>query len=252
MEAANFEEHGVHCRGKLISCEIRQVPQQLGTCEHADDNNNTGRRCNYPTLFIQFLLTTHMDVWYLTPQHPSELLYMDESHDTDTKSFHLKLSHSEYLSYTPFYRIIKRNLNNWGGATFSTSVNIDSVIRGVRDSALTKRGTQNLEMSVGLTFKIECILDGRRQELSSRLNVGMVPASKTSIMQLPERMEIDEDQCLNDDCPICYAQLGKEGERIVCMPCSHMFHGDCITTWLDRSHYCPICRYDMPTTTTKV
>ncbi|XP_060185786.1 uncharacterized protein LOC132615241 [Lycium barbarum] len=180
---------------------------------------------------------------------------MDQSHETSTKSFHLELCPSVYASYDVFYCLLEGNLNNRGGETFNNRVDIDGMIRKIHYLVKTKRGAtpncQNLDMSVALPLKIECLLDGRLLELSSFLNGGMVPASKTSIMQLPERMEIDEDQCLNDDCVICYEQLGNEGKKIVCMPCSHMFHGDCIRTWLDKSHYCPVCRYDMPTTTTR-
>ncbi|KAM1250937.1 hypothetical protein ACFX1T_033482 [Malus domestica] len=32
------------------------------------------------------------------------------------------------------------------------------------------------------------------------------------------------------------------------MPCKHLYHGDCIVQWLERSHLCPLCRYPMPTT----
>ncbi|KAK8259897.1 hypothetical protein V6Z11_D13G086200 [Gossypium hirsutum] len=57
-------------------------------------------------------------------------------------------------------------------------------------------------------------------EFESR-NYGMVPAKES--LQL---------------------KVGAEAYR---MPCSHIFHGDCIEKWLKQNHYCPICRFEMPT-----
>ncbi|KAI3983782.1 hypothetical protein MKX01_001186 [Papaver californicum] len=38
-------------------------------------------------------------------------------------------------------------------------------------------------------------------------------------------------------------ELGKE------MPCKHIYHAHCITTWLSRHNTCPLCRCQMITTT---
>nr|KJB80184.1 hypothetical protein B456_013G085200 [Gossypium raimondii] len=47
-------------------------------------------------------------------------------------------------------------------------------------------------------------------------------------------------------CIACLEQL-KVGAEAYRMPCSHIFHGDCIEKWLKQNHYCPICRFEMPT-----
>ncbi|XP_027769347.1 E3 ubiquitin-protein ligase RING1-like [Solanum pennellii] len=49
---------------------------------------------------------------------------------------------------------------------------------------------------------------------------------------------------LSDDCVICFEELGKEGE-VMCTPCSHVFHEDCIAKWLEKGNSCPICRHDL-------
>ncbi|KAK1292537.1 E3 ubiquitin ligase BIG BROTHER [Acorus calamus] len=45
-------------------------------------------------------------------------------------------------------------------------------------------------------------------------------------------------------CPVCLQRL-VIGEEIKRMPCGHLFHGECIFRWLERSRTCPMCRFDM-------
>ncbi|KAK8635555.1 hypothetical protein V6N13_004289 [Hibiscus sabdariffa] len=76
-----------------------------------------------------------------------------------------------------------------------------------------------------------------------RENYGMVAAREASIEELLERFEVVAG---DETCVVCLNELevGFEAAR---MPCSHCFHGDCIRKWLTQSHYCPICRFEMPT-----
>ncbi|KAK8481442.1 hypothetical protein V6N13_068794 [Hibiscus sabdariffa] len=76
-----------------------------------------------------------------------------------------------------------------------------------------------------------------------RDSYGMVAATEASIEEMLERVEVEAG---DETCLICLNQLevGFEASR---MPCSHGFHCDCIQKWLRQSHYCPICRFEMPT-----
>nr|GME08548.1 E3 ubiquitin-protein ligase SDIR1-like [Ipomoea batatas] len=77
-------------------------------------------------------------------------------------------------------------------------------------------------------------------------NYGMKPACKSATMEMLKK--VDKNHLLDDDerCTVCLEELGREDEEVLCMPCLHRFHGECILKWLDNSHYCPICRYQMP------
>lgn len=76
----------------------------------------------------------------------------------------------------------------------------------------------------------------------------MVPASIEAIASLPRKMmgyKIDEVQF--ESCTICLEEIST-GSLVSTLPCSHNFHDGCILEWLKRSHYCPNCRFEMPTT----
>jgi hypothetical protein len=46
-------------------------------------------------------------------------------------------------------------------------------------------------------------------------------------------------------CSICRCDFGK-GDEVSRLPsCNHLFHADCISEWLSRSHTCPVCRADV-------
>ncbi|CAN6687604.1 unnamed protein product [Malus baccata var. baccata] len=47
-------------------------------------------------------------------------------------------------------------------------------------------------------------------------------------------------------CPICLEKFVVGSEDVTSMPCTHMFHENCIWRWFKQSHLnCPICRFEM-------
>lgn len=50
---------------------------------------------------------------------------------------------------------------------------------------------------------------------------------------------------MSDSCSICLEPM-KIREKVIVMPhCGHMFHRNCIVTWLSRSPVCPLCKQDV-------
>ncbi|CAN0929297.1 E3 ubiquitin-protein ligase SIRP1 [Linum grandiflorum] len=78
-------------------------------------------------------------------------------------------------------------------------------------------------------------------EIMRRSNCGMVRTAEKAI-----RTMLSEVEAVNGEeiCTICLDNLETPAVE---MPCRHQFHEACIVNWLRKSHYCPICRFEMPT-----
>ncbi|KAG8659600.1 hypothetical protein MANES_02G051900v8 [Manihot esculenta] len=73
-----------------------------------------------------------------------------------------------------------------------------------------------------------------------------IPASKSSIDGLA-RIVFHVGVQDPGICTVCLKEF-EDGDDLIQMPCSHLYHQHCIVEWLMSSHLCPLCRYQMPTT----
>ncbi|KAL4312736.1 hypothetical protein GQ457_01G028980 [Hibiscus cannabinus] len=76
-----------------------------------------------------------------------------------------------------------------------------------------------------------------------RDNHGMVAAQESSVREMLTRVRVEGGG--DEDCTVCLEAM-EAGSYAAQMPCSHMFHAECIGKWLKLSHYCPVCRFQMP------
>jgi hypothetical protein len=53
--------------------------------------------------------------------------------------------------------------------------------------------------------------------------------------------------CKVEEEPSCSICLGEyeEGEDLVCLPCKHLYHEDCISSWCSNHIRCPLCNLDL-------
>lgn len=61
----------------------------------------------------------------------------------------------------------------------------------------------------------------------------MPESSVININKLPEEKR---------NCVICMTQFEK-GEKILTIPCCHLYHSDCIKDWFKKKNTCPICKF---------
>jgi len=77
---------------------------------------------------------------------------------------------------------------------------------------------------------------------------GPPPASRKAIRQLPTIMVTSEDLVdeSNRECCICFDEHNL-GDKVIRLPCAHIYHPHCITEWLTKHCTCPVCRYELQT-----
>lgn len=51
---------------------------------------------------------------------------------------------------------------------------------------------------------------------------------------------------VNRECCVCLDSINLK-DRVVRLPCAHIFHPTCVHQWLGKHCTCPVCRYELPT-----
>ena len=44
------------------------------------------------------------------------------------------------------------------------------------------------------------------------------------------------------DCPVCLENMKRGDHNLTWLPCTHVFHADCVEDWLRSNRTCPNCR----------
>ncbi|XP_031281272.1 E3 ubiquitin-protein ligase ATL9-like [Pistacia vera] len=70
------------------------------------------------------------------------------------------------------------------------------------------------------------------------------PASKEAIQKL-ETVRPEDCLKLMRECTVCSEEFQFHLENLR-LPCGHVYHKECIVKWLEISHMCPLCRYQLP------
>ncbi|XP_021808416.1 E3 ubiquitin-protein ligase RNF181-like [Prunus avium] len=103
------------------------------------------------------------------------------------------------------------------------------------------RNRNTIPILVSLTVGHEPFLEDQDEPEISDHVLQLVRARKSAIDEL-EKVKVEG--CAKP-CVICLEEIvnGSEATR---MPCFHVYHESCIVNWLEKSHLCPLCRFEMP------
>lgn len=134
---------------------------------------------------------------------------------------------------------------------------LDNDFEELADLAFNQGAGGRMMLSIEIALSAD---DGNHQEMDASMEdnyregyFGAAPAAREAIQALVvEKYKAEKgarrvagDSSTSTMCVVCQEQL-VEGVDVVCMPCSHEFHADCLFPWLNRSRFCPICRFELP------
>ena len=72
------------------------------------------------------------------------------------------------------------------------------------------------------------------------------PASKAAIESMPLIKIAATHVSVDSQCAVCMEQFELDSDARE-MPCKHIYHSDCILSWLSIRNSCPVCRHELPT-----
>ena len=76
---------------------------------------------------------------------------------------------------------------------------------------------------------------------------GMASEGTPAAQQFLSRLRTIRGSDLVDlkDCQVCFEKF-VDDDKILKLPCKHLYHKDCIEPWFRTHNTCPVCRQEMP------
>ena len=149
---------------------------------------------------------------------------------------------------------INPNFNPGDYEDYYEGNNINNLIRGTNNNNFMNLGNYNNNVDES---KIEQdIIDQLypdpdkmtyEQLLEMEENMGSVSKglTKKQINKIP-KIIYNKNKFKNDDnkCVVCQYEF-KNGENVTKLSCGHLFHADCVDTWLSKNKVCPMCHKEI-------
>ncbi|KAI9080519.1 hypothetical protein K1719_037485 [Acacia pycnantha] len=142
-------------------------------------------------------------------------------------------------SETTPYHLIPLNVHFYVDSAFGQYAPLFYILQPASPYEDHQDRIDNVSDDSELTEIFEAI-DQSMQQLS------LVPASEEAMASL-KKIKMPHEEIKADICSICLENFDDDDADVSATPCDHVYHNICIVKWLETSHICPLCRYEMST-----
>ncbi|EYU40215.1 hypothetical protein MIMGU_mgv11b017345mg [Erythranthe guttata] len=227
-------------RQQAFSCYLTRM--EFTTPKETDDHNNQSE------INLNFTWRTDFSEWMI-PHAVQEYPQLVRRSNESTTNISFGVSRMQFRCLDELRRVMELELRG--------ILDDYDLRRNVADHVLVMtlaRVDNDIFADGGVfNFYFDALVDNQHivfGEINDEQFNCMVPAADSSIMSSLKKVAVDCDQ--KTSCSICLEDLSPGGdndfEEALSMPCLHVYHDYCIKKWLSTSHYCPLCRFEMPTT----
>ena len=96
-----------------------------------------------------------------------------------------------------------------------------------------KNNDESIDMNPA-NINIAELIGGKDKEDREYLIKNLIGSELNNVDRLEEE---------NKECAICL-EIFEKGNKIISLPCVHIYHDNCIKEWLLKKNFCPICKYE--------
>ena len=185
----------------------------------------------------------------------------DDDNDDDMNNNGQNMGNIIRINHNGFPNIIIRRTNivnnNNGMNNFESGMGMPNFFQNFFNRNMDDMDNEFFNRPSSSNFRRIIIPMGGMGEMDSHNNLNDIiermlhysrenPTDEAILSELPEN-QIDDIKKLDNDkknCVICMEDF-KNGDISTNLPCLHMFHTNCIQTWLNTQNTCPICKFEL-------
>lgn len=145
-----------------------------------------------------------------------------------------------YLNLVPMGLLLLANIGSLAEGLWATLYGyLDNMFDAVMGTAMQEE-TINYMMSDQGTETL--LVNWLGTDLKDKIGLSMAEREKILKQTVSEKDLDIKEKLSQETCSVCYEDF-KNGENVHILPrCNHVFHIDCVDTWLSKSPVCPMCR----------